>query len=235
MDVDPVDHYLKMPKDVFIYFVLEGKLKGKDLVGLCVSDPRLNKRCNESRIFDILLERDFGMTEYKGMKGRELYVFLHSNVFRVYMKEGSPYITNLTYEVKFADREKPLQAGKGMSILLENVFKDNNVPEINIIFDDKFKSFFSKGWDIYYCSTEDLKANVLICARFKFSGLPGGIIESFDVSNNDFELKFGEKDASEIYEEIGHEISSGTQKSVIFFKYKNSHFITCQKIVLKGN
>lgn len=235
MDVDPVDHYLKMPKDIFIYFVLEGKLKGKDLVGLCVSNAKLNKKCNESGIFDILLERDFGMTEYQGMKGRELYVFLHSNIFRVYTKEGLPFTTNLTYEVKFADREKPFEAGKGVSILLQNVFKDNKIDEISVAFDDKFKLFFILPgkpflYNIYYCCTDDLRVNTLI----RVNSLSDGTIESFDVSNDDFELKYGKESALEIYEKISQGVSSGNKIPFFFFKYKNSNLIFCQMIILKG-
>lgn len=72
------DEYIKMPKDVFRNIILTGGLKGKDLVGLCVTNPLISNKCNADNyfIFRFLLEKDFGLKKYK-RNPRELYLLMY--------------------------------------------------------------------------------------------------------------------------------------------------------------
>lgn len=72
------DEYIKMPKDVFRNIILAGGLKGKDLVGLCVTNPMISEKCDADNylIFRVLLEKDFGLKNYK-RNPRELYLLMY--------------------------------------------------------------------------------------------------------------------------------------------------------------
>lgn len=72
------NEYMKMPKDVFRNIILAGGLKGKDLVGLCVTNPVISEKCDADNyfIFRTLLEKDFGLKKYK-RNPRELYLLMY--------------------------------------------------------------------------------------------------------------------------------------------------------------
>lgn len=57
-----------LPYDVFVLMVENGKLQGRDLIGLCVSNSKINQKCNhrDQEIFKRLLKKDFGVDYGKG-------------------------------------------------------------------------------------------------------------------------------------------------------------------------
>lgn len=88
------------------------------------------------------------------------------------------------------------------------VFTEKKVHKIDIDFDDKFKSFFqdSNGEDqfIYYCYNEDLTVNTLI-RILDDEDEEITSPKSFDVSNDEIDRKYGEKEALGIYQELARQ------------------------------
>ena len=72
----------KVGRDVF-QLITSGLLKGKDLIGLCVSNPDVNAKCNadDQAVFKRALTAEFKITYYPGMWSfatpRDLYVQAH--------------------------------------------------------------------------------------------------------------------------------------------------------------
>lgn len=84
-----------IPKDV-LQLITTGYLKGKDLIGLCASNPEVNKICNkdDQALFKRALKSEFGITFQSGLfdyqTARELYMAGHKEAYLVTYEAGQP-------------------------------------------------------------------------------------------------------------------------------------------------
>jgi len=76
-----------LPYDVFALLVETGQLQGQDLIGLCLSNTKIDQKCNhrDQEIFKRLLKKDFGVTydEREQFTPRDRYVTLSRVVKRI--------------------------------------------------------------------------------------------------------------------------------------------------------
>lgn len=73
------DKYAKMPNDVFRLLVLNGDLKGPELIALCSTNQNLRNKCNHNNyfIFRELLKTEFQLTDLHNENPREIYIRMH--------------------------------------------------------------------------------------------------------------------------------------------------------------
>jgi hypothetical protein len=74
-----VKHWLNLPQDLFFELITKQEIKGKDLISLCLTNPKLNAKCNKPNsvgqtIFARLLREDFDIRVQKGQDARQLYL-----------------------------------------------------------------------------------------------------------------------------------------------------------------
>jgi len=78
-----------LPSDVFIKMIRDNKIHGKDLIRVCVSNPKINEKCNarEGLLFKHLLLEEYGIQSYG--HHRELYLeMLQTKVWTFGYAEG---------------------------------------------------------------------------------------------------------------------------------------------------
>ena len=73
------DKYVEMPKDVFRLVVLNGNLRGPELIALCSTNQNLRNKCNHENyfIFRELLKKEFELIDLHDENPREIYIEMH--------------------------------------------------------------------------------------------------------------------------------------------------------------